>query len=176
MTPVIASNISWSQSLNIRKLDGEWQVTLFHIRSEGKLKPSAERTNRQDMSGRLKWILDTHREFMTEAICQTFQSSQFPSCIFSPHKSSVDNNSHLTLMTIRGQLLWLCVLTRRDEAITYHLVLRTRGQKKVGNTAERFWTVAHIRTCFDVCVQRIGLVLSQKLTVCIYVLKGKRLI
>lgn len=73
------------------------------------------------MSGRLKWILDTHTEFVTEIICQTFQSSQFPSCIFFSSQSAVDNNSYPRLMTIRGQLLWLCVLTQRDEAITHHL-------------------------------------------------------
>lgn len=41
-TPVIASHISSSQLLNVCKLDGERQATLFNIRSEGKLKSGAE--------------------------------------------------------------------------------------------------------------------------------------
>lgn len=68
----------------------------LNISSEGKLKSSIERTNRQDMSGRLKWILDTHAQFVTEIICQRFQSSLFPSSIFSPHRAL------LTITAIRA--------------------------------------------------------------------------
>lgn len=122
--PVIANNTSCSQSFDECRLDGEWQVTLLNIKSEGKLKSPTERTKRQDMSGRWKWILDTHTQtqFVTKTICQTFQSSPFPSSISS--RSSVDNNSHPSLMTIRGELLWLCAKTRRGEAITHRLSRR----------------------------------------------------
>lgn len=64
-------------------LDEEWQVTLYSIRSVGKLKRRAE-TYRRNLSGRLKTVLDTNSEFVTGIICQTFQSSQFPPCTFVP--------------------------------------------------------------------------------------------
>lgn len=55
VTAVTASNISCSQLLTARTLDGEWQVKLFNIRSAQKNKST---THGEDMSGKLKWILD----------------------------------------------------------------------------------------------------------------------
>lgn len=64
-------------------------------------------TNRRGVSGRLEWILDTLAEFVTEIICQTSQSSQFP--------FSGDNHSHPSPNDYqRGALVALCVDTRRQ--------------------------------------------------------------
>lgn len=75
--------------------------------------------------------------------------------------SAVDNNSHPSLITIWGQLLWLCLVTRGDGAMTYHLPRLwnvsaedkkadwARGQRLFGWS----WMVAYIRTCFHLCVQ-----------------------
>lgn len=120
------------------QLDGKRQVTPFNIRSGGKLKSSAERTNRRDMSGRLKWILDTHRESVTEIICQTLQSSQFPSCIFSAHRGSADNTSSDYQRTAFVALL---VDVKRQGNHVYTSVKCWRwgpkGQRKAGNSVER---------------------------------------
>lgn len=88
-------------SFNVRELDRERQVAPFNIRSEGKLKH--RRTNRRDVSGRLKGILDT----LAPRVCDrnnlpdvSIISISFM-YLFSS-QGSVDNNSYPSLMTIRG--------------------------------------------------------------------------